>query len=354
MSLQERLETIRSSPAPQNEESAKFQILAPILQSLGWDPYGPEVLYELSVGGKGSGGRADIALKSSGRVVALIEAKAPGADLRSHVGQVLGYAFHEGVDICVLTTGLEWWLYLPRESGPPSERRFAVLKVAEDPIEQLLEDFTAFLSKETLVNGQGERRAKAVRKASLEAAHLNKEIPSIWRNMLEQPDDELIELLGKRVYEELNLRPTKPQLVAALQGSPIPSAAVPTATPEAVPPTTKPKPATKRASPKKPHSMVLWGEEQSVSSTREVLLIVVDSLYEQHPHDFDRILEVRGKQFPYAALDPATLRTENYREVKSSGYFIDVHLSAKDAIRRATQFLEFFGHTPSDLEVRYD
>ena len=120
MTLQERLETIRSSPAPQSEESAKFQILAPVLQSLGWDPFGPDVLYEHPVGegGKGSGGRADIALKGSGGVVALIEAKAPGADLNSHVAQVLRYAFHEGVDICVLTTGFEWWLYLPRESGP--------------------------------------------------------------------------------------------------------------------------------------------------------------------------------------------------------------------------------------------
>ena len=141
MSLQERLETVRSSPVPKDEASAKFKILAPILQSLGWDPYGPEVLYEHAVGGKGGGGRVDIALRSSGRIVALIEAKTPAADLSSHVGQVLGYAFHEGVDICVLTTGLEWWLYLPRESGQPSERRFAVLKVTDDPVEQLLEDF---------------------------------------------------------------------------------------------------------------------------------------------------------------------------------------------------------------------
>ena len=96
MSLQERLEIIRSSPTPRGEEQAKFQIIAPILQNLDWDPYGPEVLYEHPAGGKG-GGRVDIALSSAGRVVALIEAKAPGSDLRSHVAQVLGYAFHEPV-----------------------------------------------------------------------------------------------------------------------------------------------------------------------------------------------------------------------------------------------------------------
>ena len=118
MSLQDVLASVRS-PAPTNEESAKFKIIAPILKSLGWDMFGPQVLLEYSVGDKKAGGRVDIALKGSRGVVALVEAKAPGADLTSHVSQVLGYAFHEGVDICVLTTGLEWWLYLPREKGSP-------------------------------------------------------------------------------------------------------------------------------------------------------------------------------------------------------------------------------------------
>lgn len=349
MSLQERLESIRTAPTPQNEESAKIKVLLPILRSLGWDPDGSDVQYEHPVGGEKGGGKADIALRGPSSVVALIEAKAPSANLDKHVEQVLNYAFHDGMDICVLTTGLEWWLYLPLESGPPADRRFAILSIQKQPVEQLAEDLSAFLGKDNLVSGKAKQRAQLVLRAKLEAEHLNKEIPSIWTQMLKEPDEELVEVLSKRIYEKLNLRPTKQQVVAALQRSPIP-----TATPEAVPSTTKPKLATKRASPKKPHSMVLWGKEQSVSSTREVLLTVVDSLYEQHPHDFDRILEIRGKKFPYAALDPATLRTGEYREVKSSGYFIDVHLSAKDAIRRATQFLKFFGHTPSDLEVRYD
>ena len=360
MSLQERLETIRSSPTPRGEEQAKFQIIAPILQNLDWDPYGPEVLYERSVGGKGSGGRVDIALRSSGRVVALIEAKAPGADLRSHVGQVLGYAFHEGVDVCVLTTGLEWWLYLPRESGPPSERRFAVLRVADDPIEQLLEDFNAFLSRETLVNGQAERRAKAVRKASLEAAQLNKEIPRIWKAMVDEPDEELIELFSRRVYEKVNLRPTKQQVVAALQGSPIPSAVVP-AEPVITPSSpTQPKETTKPQNPQpsvKPVAMELWGERHAVSSHAEALRKVLDVLYERHSAEFHRVLELRGHKYPYAARDPEMLKPEGKKyhyEQPSSGFFFDLWLNARGLKRRARQFLEHFGHEASDFKMLYE
>ncbi len=77
MSLRERLETILSALPPSNEEAAKLQILAPVLQNLGWDPFGQEVLWEHPVG-EGGRGRVDIALTSAREVVAPIEAKSPG------------------------------------------------------------------------------------------------------------------------------------------------------------------------------------------------------------------------------------------------------------------------------------
>ncbi len=131
MSLHETLERIRSNPTPNNEETAKFQILAPVLADLPWDPFGQEVRWEHPVGGKKTGGKVDIALQAEGRIWALIEAKAPGANLNHHVEQVLSYAFYEGVDICALSDGLQWWLYLPRESGSHEERRFSVLHLLE-------------------------------------------------------------------------------------------------------------------------------------------------------------------------------------------------------------------------------
>lgn len=67
MSLRETLERIRSNPVPDNEEAAKFQILAPILADLSWDPSGQEVRWEHPVGGRKSGGKADIALSAEGR-----------------------------------------------------------------------------------------------------------------------------------------------------------------------------------------------------------------------------------------------------------------------------------------------
>ncbi len=365
MSLRERLETIRSSSAPPNEETAKLRILAPILQSLDWDPYGPEVLYELQVGGKSRGGRVDIALKSAGRIVALIEAKAPREDLSSHVEQVLNYAFHDGVDICVLTTGLEWWLYLPRESGPPQERRFAVLNIAEDPLEQLMEDFNAFLSKEKLVNGQAELQAKAVRKASLAAEKLNNEVPKIWQEMLRGPHDELVELLGKQVYDKLNLRPTKPQLMAALRGSPIPSAEVPFEGMTSTKSPTQPPKVLKRQDSKptaqerraRPVALELWGERHDIKSHIDAYKKLLDLLLKRHRDEFHRVLELRGSKYLWAAHKPDQLsvygRKFNYQQ-PASGYYFDTAPAGQDIKPRVARILKLFGHEPSDFKILYE
>ncbi len=360
MSLHERLEKIRSSPVPQNEESAKFQILARILEGLGWNPYEPEeVLYEHSVGDKGSG-RVDIALKTSGHTVALIEAKAPHAKLSGHVGQVLGYAFYEGVDICVLTTGLEWWLYLPRESGEPSKRRFAVLKIMDDSIDRLSEDLHTFLSKETLSNGHAVDRARLVLKAQLEEAHLNDIIPSIWQAMLKEPDDELVELISRKVYGDTNIRPSKEQVLVVLRRSSeshVVRPAGPTPTPAASSQVGRRSSSSEPERESPPSGIEIWGQYYPIKYWKDVTIKVAEALYERHSHEFDRMLQLRGSKHPYVSLDPKLFGKSgknHSHQISSSGFYIYISLARKNHLKRAQLFLNCFGYPESDLKVLYD
>ena len=356
MSLHERLEKIRSLPVPQNEESAKFQVIAPILHALGWDTSdGEQVLFEHPVGGK-KGGRVDIALRDKSRVFALIEAKAPRADLNTHVGQVLGYAFHEGVDICALTTGEEWWLYLPREPGEPRQRRFAVLMLEEDPLEQLAEDFVRFLGKSSLTGGQSHRQAQRVLKAGLEADRLRTEMPKIWERMLHVPDQELVELISKRVYEKVSIRPSNEQVVAVLCNLPVPLADSRSQSSQESGATRQERPKRSGLTPSvSPVAIMLWGDRYPVATHADLLRTVAERLFERHAGDFHKLLELKGRKYPFVARNPRDLlKPERSYEVASAGYFIDMNLSAANILKRAESFLECFGYPPSDLEVLFD
>lgn len=352
MSLQERIERIRSSPIPQSEESAKVQILVPILQNLGWDP--SEMLPEHHVGEMSRRGRVDIVLETQGRILGLIEAKAPGTRLENHVDQVLGYAFYESVEICALTTGLEWWLYLPGARVPVPKRRFAVLRIMEDPIELLCEDFNSFLGKVSVVNGKAEEQAKL----RLEEVRLNSEVPQIWEQMLQEPDHELVGLVQKRVHERAHLQLTHEQVAAALQGSRIPSTATaPTSSVAllAAPPPEQEQPAQWWRSWGKPTAIVLWGKSYPVSTHIGAMRKFLDLLYERHHHDFDRVLEVKGGTYPHAARDPQTLAPSYPRhEPMSSGIFVALSNEPEDIKRRVGRILACFGHNETDFDLLYD
>lgn len=357
MSLRDVLEAIRSRPLPANEETAKFQIIRPVLDHLGWDTADPEVLWEHSVGDRKSGGKVDIALRGGRRIAALIEAKAPGQELNKHVPQVLGYAFYEGINICVLTNGPEWRIYLPKEDGRPEERCFANLNLLNGPIERLAEDLEAFLGKENLLSKRSERRAKEVLKARRQADHLNSKLPEIWSQMVREPDQRLVELVVDRAYEQLNLRPAPEQVQAVLRGSPVPTVTPPN--PAA--PTSRPQqedhdpkvPRPTRRSPRRAAKIVayeLWGERHEVKTWKALLVGVSESLYQRHGQSFaDRILGLEGTKHPYAARSEHDVRAP--KAVGVSGIYIDTNLSSADIKRRANQLLKLFGHSAEDLRI---
>ena len=346
MSLRETLERIRSNPIPENEETAKFQILAPILGDLSWDPFGQEVRWEHPVGGKKSGGKADIALSAGGRIWVLIEAKAPGANLSHHVEQVLGYAFFEGVDICALSDGLQWWLYLPREPGSHEERRFAVLHLGKDgdPLEQACSDLQTFLGRESLLSGEAVNRAKEVLKAKGEADRLAKGMPSIWQRMLDEPDNELIELIGQRVYDKLNLRPAREQIIAAMRSRPIPPKRG--GTPEPLVPDPPP--------PSNPTAVELWGARYPVRLNSDILIAVVEALYQRHRDTFEQTAgSLRYEGYQYVSTDRQRVAGTNPKRTPS-GLYLWVRGTAETQQRRWVSLLEAFGYNESDLQLVYE
>ncbi len=371
MTLRETLERVRSMAVPRNEEAAKFKIIMPILRDLGWDDMGAEVILEYSVGASGrkrrsgGGGRVDIALAPDPkRPVALIEAKAPGQDLNDHVGQVLNYAFHEGVTICALTNGPHWWLYLPREAGQPTDRRFAELNLHEGSLEQVADDLETFLGREALVGGTAEMRAHQVLKARRETDLLNEKLPALWQAILGRPSgtphSELVELVSRHAYEQTGLRPEPEQIADVIQDRPI----SPTPSDDAKPPpepagdTRTPSPARKSKRRKKgqpapkPTAFVLWGQQHDVRYYYEILVGVTEAIH-GYGHDLGRIRELTSG-IPYVSQDPAELRHRQPKPVGNTGWYVGTAWYGYIIVERARQFLEHFGYDPDDLEVLYD
>lgn len=408
MALRETLERARSHPATGSEEAAKVRIVLPILSALGWDYTDPShVDFEYSVGTRRQRGQVDIALREPRDAnVALIEVKAPGKKLDEFVDQLMEYAFNDSAGICVLTTGLVWWLYLPHfADAKPGERRFAQLDVVHDSVDQLIDDFETYLSRTSLLDRSAQKRAQQALEASLQEERLLGEIPRVWQQMIDEPDHDLVQLVENRVFRSVRLRPTADQITAALRGD---SPVMPSAQPSPVSPSrtrkrdeeivrlrdggmsyskigqrlnlshTRVRNIYRRATegrtqqaPPRPQSssghrsrsssqrgkaprkrvtgFVLHGQQHPAASWKDVFLGVAEALYTLHSANFDHAMQLRGATRQYIARSEEDLFAA--QRIGTSPYFAEVNFSAKDSVRHSRKLLELFGYKGDDLEV---
>ncbi len=357
MALREVIEEVRQEIAAAgsgiNEADAKAALITPILSELGWR--GLQRIrseYPVDQGRM----RLDYALIGTGtKPVALIEAKAPREDLESHVAQVLSYAFHEGVDVCVLTTGILYWLYLPREKGSPEERRFAELDLQSDDVEKVAAIFQSCLGFESLTNGAGEKSAKEILATRQLERRMRQEIPRAWQRLISEPNEMLIELVQEEVHEALGARPTHDEVKTELRA--IVSERAPRPIAEGRPVDTMPKasPAeTPRSSlraarrGKSPSTRVLefrlWGQTYPVRHQYEVLTTVVDLVYARHRDDFGRALRITNFY-----EDPARCVTPH--QISGSRYYVNRSLNFGNMKQTCERLLEAFGYGDKDLEI---
>lgn len=376
MTVRETLEQVRSTQEflSDSEEAAKIKIILPVLRALGWDTEGPDVDYEYPVGTTGD--KPDIALLARGQPIAFVEAKRTGQNLGtpSQVDQIRRYFSSSEAKICALTNGIVWWLYLARGAEGDDEFKFAELRLLEDPLEELGQDLTMFLSRGNLTKRRGEavtKQALRVLRARLGPGLQPAKLNGHWQRMLDEAsdgrlDNDLVLLFRSSVYKRHSLRPTPEQIATLLreQGrtdgptQPPPPAPTPSRPPSS-PPSNPPPPAAAQPPQqeedqepsRKPTGLELWGTQVTVRSFNDIPAEVALILHGRHLHDFDRIQELRGIRWPFASRDKDELSTA--KPVGTTGWYIDANLSAPNTVKRARRFLEHFGHNPDDLKLLY-
>ena len=338
-----------------NEQETKEWFISPILRELGW--VGPNRLASESRPGQ-ERTRMDYSLLGPQRKpLALIEAKASRRVLAENdVTQMLNYDFHQaGVDICILTNGLAWWLYLPREKGNPPERRFAAIDLQGDEVAEVARILESCLDYEALTTGAAEKRAKEMLAAVQLEQRVREEIPHAWQRIIEEPNEILIELVQEEVQDELGERPSERQvreeLLAIFKRERSPIIAEPRQENPSRPlaPTTQsPAQTTSRQRGNRPKVQVrefrLWEQTYQVRFQYEVLTLVADAMYDRHKDDFAKVLQLsrfhdeRGKcTIPHRIGD--------------SEYFVDRNLDFEKMKLTCERLLEHFGYSADDLDI---
>lgn len=217
MPLEAQIQAIRANleaRAYQNEAAVSVGVVLPILRLLGWSDTDPmQVVPEFSIKGL----FVDFALLSlTRRPAVLVEVKRVG---RSATGdeQLLGYAFHSGVPICVLTDGQTWGFYYPSADGALIERRLAHIDLMECDPAIAAKTIDRYLCRSKVLSGAARDAMEADYQSLRTQREVDRCLPEAWRDLLASADASIISALQDRTERLARARPTEDDVRAFMQ-----------------------------------------------------------------------------------------------------------------------------------------
>ena len=339
-----------------DEARARAEAIDPILERLGWDRFSEDFKREFSV----SSGRVDYALFVRGKPEAFIEAKRPSEDLDPHQRQLLTYSALHGVRLAALTNGLSWWLYLPLQVGNFEARRFCQLHICNQDVSEVCDLLIEFLARENVYSGAAVENAEAHLRRLQDARKVDKALPRVWEEFLDGPDDQLVELINKKMKDKFRVEATperiKGFLVELGKSAPIyKQRAVRTDSATYVP--APKRPITRRTGVKaggyggkRIKSFIVFGEQFHPRSWKKMVAEVANQVYLRDPLQFHRQApELRGTTREYFSRDPEQL--EQPQAVGDSGWFVYTKWDPDRSVAVCRKLLELFGYNRDDLRI---
>ena len=182
-----------------NEAAVKQGIVLPILEILGWATRKTHIVTPEY--GDGIKGRVDYALcHPEDKPIIFIEVKRVG-NIEEGEPQLFEYATFIGVPMLVLSDGQKWNFYLLGEKGNMQERCVYRLDLLQREIDDAAERFERYLKYTAVCSEKAIENARKDYKSMARNREIKENLPRAWQSLVKEPDDELLQLLAKKVAD---------------------------------------------------------------------------------------------------------------------------------------------------------
>ena len=331
-----------------SEADISLGVVLRILDALNWSTYNRrEVSPEYSVENRW----VDYALLIGNTPQVFIEVKKGGEPLEKHQEQLLDYAFRQGVKVAVLTNGAIWWFYLPLLEVNWEQRKSATVEFDKQDKAEIVQKLIDLLDKENVRSGKAVQNAEYLYEQNQRKAKISAVLPKAWNQLVNEPDDFLVELLADKADELCGYKPEKKEveqfLSVHLQNIRVTS---PPAVVEPIPtPESKPSDRRKRKAftVTKPEAFTFNGSRHEIESWRGMLVRLCEIVHAAHRDRFEEVLNLRGRNRPYFSRNSSDLR--EYRAINKTGIYVEVNQSATSSRKLARELIFLFGYDEDDL-----
>lgn len=210
-----------------------------------------------------------------------------------------------------------------------------------------MQHFRDFLGRDAVSSGSAVERGHAVLESRERDRAIKQTIPLAWKQLCQDPDEELLELLAKKVESLCGHRPDHQLLAEYLVN------AISTGTGKG--PSAPPGGLAQRLgleadwTNRRPIAYAFNQGRREVSTFKDVLIRLCEDLYLAHSAEFDRVLTLQGRRRAYFSKD--SRRLSRPAQIPGTGIHAETVLSANSIRDRCAELLALFGYARDRLQV---
>jgi len=332
-----------------DEASIKQGVVLKIFSFLGWDPFDMKEIHpEYDV----KGGKVDFSLRYKNTSKIFIQVKKGVKNFKKYQGQLTDNAVQEDVKLSVLTDGNTWWFSLPLQDGGQDEKKFHIINIEEQQVEDIKQNFKELLSKENVISGRAFETAEGIYNQRLSSLQIIDTLPKAWNKILSEPEIWLYDILIDVTKDLCGHKPdteTVEKFIALELDSGSGLSGI-----------FKPKMATlfkksKKATPVEDYkeqsieAFAFLGEEFKVTSWNEMLLRLCEVIAAKHNNDFDMVLTLTGEHQGSFSTNQYELLTS--ARIPGTELYVNGDLDVTVVNALAYEIIELFGYDERDLTM---
>ena len=328
--------------------SVKLGVVLRLLNAAGWDVFEiSEVVPDYPTGN----GRVDFALVAASsrgtggpatpQVLLEVKPSSENLDAGRLERRLVAQCSRVGAPLSVLTNGRRWLLLFQAPDYRGADHRFCEVDLAGDPV-AATEELNRYLSRDRVASGQAARSAERTLRDRTRDTVTRQAVLDGWRQVVLGLHDGLVELIPTAAEQRTGYRPEVRQVRRVLTESR--AELLPLAEGQV-----GPAGAGGGSSRRRPASFTFLSETNPVSSWPDLLVRVCLLMRQRHPEDFERILDIRGRQLPYFSRSAEDLYVP--KPVGDTGIYASCQGAGSLIEQRARRVVELFGYPADSISI---
>lgn len=340
-----------------NEEHLRFSLVTRLLAELGWDIWNPAEVYPGFPLNHDTGkSSVDLALIASPPSPGIIMKIKVSDSIDGHIMELetllRDYGGSVDTALFIVTNGNHWRFYYAPEGESITFMPFHTIDFMNDPVEDIVDRFTTYLSRQAISDGSAISAAKDFLFDTVIKGIVAEVLPNAVKLLGKPPYPRLpqaiMELMTSKGYIL-----TEEETIAVLEKiDQQDTAELPQ---QQVAPTEKNPVIAKNGrinyANKKIKSFDFQDTTYEPESWRDMLLQMCDLLYELHAEDFNKCLTLGDPDHPYFSMNQTDLFGNAPARINDSDYFVMTNFNANDIVVVILGLLELFGHRKSELKI---